>query len=428
MRKIISLILVTTLLLALAACGGKTEENAPVVETTIYPATPAETAPATEPTAPTQNTPAADGISWQLSGSTLTIRGQGPMEDYELFSAPWDESGESIGVEKLVVEEGVSYLGSHAFAACLNLTEVSLPQSLQGIGSFCFADCLSLEGVDFAQGLMFIGDSAFSGTGLRTLTLPEGLASIGERAFTLCAALETVHLPDSLCALGEDAFSDCETLNTITMGSGAEAAALLEAEGLGERLSFSGTAISAQDYPWSGEVEDCSWALQHGVLTLSGSAVPNFGTGDGNRAPWAPMAALIREIRTSEDLRSVGAYAFWGCSKLTTVKLPASVTHIGAYAFGACESLTRFDFPSALDTIGVGAFSFCTALESVELPVGLVHIDDDAFQMCTALQRISIPASVTEIGSGALSFNGEAEAEIVTPGGSYAEQWVKDNL
>ena len=64
----------------------------------------------------------------------------------------------------------------------------------------------------------------------------------------------------------------------------------------------------------------------------------------------------------------------------------------------------------------------------MELPVGLVHIDDDAFQMCTALQRISIPASVTEIGSGALSFGGEEAAEITTSAGSYAEQWVKDNL
>ncbi|MBE6970280.1 MAG: leucine-rich repeat domain-containing protein [Ruminococcaceae bacterium] len=428
MRKFITFFVLLALVLSLAACGGKESEGSTVTEIPMD-GSPGTAEPAPAATAAPE-APAADaaGIRWQVDGGTLTVSGQGAMSDYELFCAPWDESGESIAVETLVVEEGISYLGSHAFAACLNLSEVHLPQSLRGIGSFCFADCLALENVDFAPGLMFIGDSAFSGTGLRTLTLPEGLAAIGELSFTLCAALETVRLPDSLCSVGEGAFADCEALKSISMGSGAEAAALLEAAGLGELLSFSGTAISARDYPWSGEVEGCSWALQHGVLTLSGSAVPNFGTADGDRAPWAPMAALINEVRAADELRSLGDYAFWDCRELTAVKLPDSVSYIGAYAFGACEALAHFDFPAALDTIGIGAFSFCTALESVDLPEGLVHIDDDAFQMCTALQRIRIPASVTEIGSGALSFNGETEAEIVTPGGSYAEQWVKDNL
>ena len=208
--------------------------------------------------------------------------------------------------------------------------------------------------------------------------------------------------------------------------------ALATANALGELLSYSGTAIPAENHPWSGEASgeygSCSWALQHGVLTISGSVVPNFSTAGGKQAPWAPMAALIREVHLTEDVSSIGDYAFWGCGELSTVKLSAGINYIGAYAFGACQSLAHFDFPTALDTIGEGAFSLCSALTEAELPVGLVHIDDDAFQMCTSLQRISIPASVTEIGSGALSFGGEEPAEIIAPAGSYAEQWVKDNL
>lgn len=427
MRRIVSLMMIFVLLLSLTACGGKAEDKTPVAETAV-PAAPAENAAPADQSAPTESVPASEGISWQVSGSTLTVRGTGAMEDYELFSAPWDESGDSINVEKLVVEEGVSYLGSHAFAACMNLAEISLPQSLRGIGSFCFADCLAIENIALPKGLLFIGNNAFSGTGLRAVELPEGLAAIGELSFTLCSKLESVKIPDSLCKLGEGAFADCEALETVSLGNGATAAELLEAEGLGELLSYSGTAIPAADYPWSGEIDGCSWALQHGVLTLSGSTVPNFGTTDGTQAPWAPMAALIREVRAAEGMAAVGDYAFWNCGNLAAVKLPAAVSYIGAYAFGACEALESFDFPAALDTVGAGAFSFCTSLESVELPAGLVHIDDDAFQMCTALQRIRIPASVTEIGSGALSFGAEEETEIVTEAGSYAEQWVKDNL
>jgi len=428
MRRTVSLIMIFAMLLSLAACGGKNTENQPVAETTITPAAPSEAVPPAEHSTPAESAPTAEGITWRVADGTLTISGKGSMEDYELLCAPWDESGESINVEKLVVEEGISYLGSHAFAACMNLAEVSLPQSLRGIGSFCFADCLALESVDLPKGLIFIADSAFSGTGLRELTLPEGLAAIGELSFTLCSGLKSVKVPDSLCAVGEGAFADCGALEAIDLGSGATASALLEAEGLGNLLRYGAAAIPAADYPWSGTVENCSWALQRGVLTLTGGSVPNFSTTDGSQAPWAPMASLITEIRAAEDVGSVGDYAFWGCSELTTVKLPASVTYIGSYAFGACESLTNFDFPAALDTVDTGAFSFCTALEAAELPAGLVHIGDDAFQMCTSLQRISIPASVTEIGSGALSFGAEEETEIVTAAGSYAEQWVKDNL
>ncbi|MBQ2895848.1 MAG: leucine-rich repeat domain-containing protein [Oscillospiraceae bacterium] len=432
MRKSIVMIMLLSLCLGLAACGGEPAGDAPVAEVPVPPAeAPVTSAPAPAETAAPQ-APAADGISWHVADGTLTISGQGTMADYELLSAPWDESGDSLHVERLVVEEGVRYLGAHAFAACMNLAEISLPQSLRGIGSYCFADCLNLTEIQFSKSLIFIGDFAFSGTGLRRVALPEGVARLGERCFTLCTQLTEVSLPDSLCAMGEDVFADCDALERISVHTGANAQLLVQAQGLDPLLDTSGTAIPAADYPWSGtasgEYGSCSWALQHGVLTLTGSVVPSFGTTDGTQAPWAPMAELITEVRVADGISSIGDYAFWNCSELRQIKVPDSVSYIGAYAFGACGSLESFAFPAALDTIGVGAFSFCTSLVEVKLPDGLVHIDDDAFQMCTALKRMSIPASVTEIGGGALSFGGEEAAEITAPAGSWAEQWVKDNL
>lgn len=424
MRKSLSLILVCTLLLALSACGSQEEAAPPVAETIVESAAPAATAaPTAAPTEPAD----AGAISWRISNGVLTISGQGPMDDYELLCAPWDESGESFDVEKLVVEEGVTYLGTHAFAACPNLAEVILPRSLRGIGSFCFADCSALEKVSFSEGLLYIGSSAFTSSGLTELILPDGLAGIGDMCFSFCASLKTLRVPDSLCSLGENAFVDCAALEQIEMGRGATADTLLGAEGFGALVTYSGTAIPAGDYPWSGEVDGCSWALQKGVLTLSGGMVPNFSTTGGLLAPWAPMADLITEVHVAEGISAIGDYAFWDCSRLNRVMLPASVEYIGAYAFGACEALAGLDFPAALDSIGAGAFSFCTVLKRADLPEGLVHIGDDAFHMCSSLERISIPESVTEIGSGALTF-GSIDTEIVTAPGSYAEQWVKDNL
>ncbi len=112
--------------------------------------------------------------------------------------------------------------------------------------------------------------------------------------------------------------------------------------------------------------------------------------------------------------------AFSGCSSLTSIAIPASVTSIGEYAFRGCSSLTSIEIPASVTSIGDYVFSGCTNFTSIVMPTwavsyipktnlkkviinGGTSISDSAFEGCSSLTSIEIPASVTSIGGSAFS-------------------------
>jgi predicted small lipoprotein YifL len=118
--------------------------------------------------------------------------------------------------------------------------------------------------------------------------------------------------------------------------------------------------------------------------------------------------------------------AFHMCTKLSTVNLPDSVTEIGEMAFAGCSNLKQLKFPTNLKTISGAAF-YQTGFETINFSEGL-EIIGNAFSMCENLKNVTIPASVKEIdadifGAGAI----KNKVKIITPAGSYAEQFAKDN-
>ena len=93
--------------------------------------------------------------------------------------------------------------------------------------------------------------------------------------------------------------------------------------------------------------------------------------------------------------------AFYGCTSLTSVTIPNSVTSIGDYAFSNCTSLTSVTIPNSVTNIGNSAFYNCTSLTSVNIPNSVTTIGWEVFQGCTSLTSITIPNSVTSIGNRA---------------------------
>ena len=105
-------------------------------------------------------------------------------------------------------------------------------------------------------------------------------------------------------------------------------------------------------------------------------------------------------------MTSIGSSAFSGCSSLTSITIPSSVTSIGDYAFNGCYNLASITIPSSVTSIGSWAFCDCTSLNSVTIPENsqLTSIGERAFSGCSNLTSITIPSSVTSIGDYA--FNG----------------------
>ena len=102
---------------------------------------------------------------------------------------------------------------------------------------------------------------------------------------------------------------------------------------------------------------------------------------------------------TSNDV--IGSYAFYECSRLTSLTLPAGITSIGSSAFGLCSGLTSLTLPAGITQIDNYVFLGCSGLTSINLPTSITQIGDLAFIECSGLTSISLPASITKIGEQA---------------------------
>jgi len=111
----------------------------------------------------------------------------------------------------------------------------------------------------------------------------------------------------------------------------------------------------------------------------------------------------LTSIDIPDSVTSIGDSAFMFCSGLTSIDIPNSVTSIGEYAFRGCSSLTNIDIPSGVTSIGGVAFQNCSSLTSIVIPDNVTSIDRSAFQNCSSLTSIDIPDNVTSIGNSAFT-------------------------
>ena len=98
---------------------------------------------------------------------------------------------------------------------------------------------------------------------------------------------------------------------------------------------------------------------------------------------------------TSNDV--IGKCAFYGCSGLTSLTLPAGITEIRYHAFRGCSGLTSLILPAGITCIGEGAFYGCSGLTSLTIPTGVSIINEYTFYDCSSLTRLDLPSSIRDI-------------------------------
>ena len=113
------------------------------------------------------------------------------------------------------------------------------------------------------------------------------------------------------------------------------------------------------------------------------------------------LKLYLTNITISDNVESIGNYAFNGCTKMTSITIPNSVESIGNNAFYNCTSLTSITIPNSVKNIGIGAFEYCTSLTSITIPNNVEHIMNWTFSNCRSLTNITIPHSVKIIGNRA---------------------------
>ena len=419
-------------------------------------------------------------VRWVLTDDgTMTISGTGAMCDKE---TPWRDFSSQIN--RVVIESGVTTVGSDAFSNCDNLTAAELPGTLTAIGDYAFA-WGGIAEITIPDGVVTIGAGAFQETKLVDVVIPDSVTTIGESAFRYCEEMETLHLGSGLTTVGDYAFDRCEAAVTLSVDNRAfvlEDNALLNAEKTRLIQYFKGPADTdrAETYTIPTGVEEiCSGAFDNSD-DLKTIVIPNTvqrigqNAFDGCRglerleipasvtyiAPEAFFFVIcpitVAEGNTSyfdengviystgkklllyagavegafqipDGVEEIGAAAFSG-AKLSDVTIPGSVTDIGRAAFFNCWQLQSVTLPGSVQSMGNQLFGYCDNLVEATIGDGISVIPAMTFDNCTALTSVSIPKTVTLIESSA--FTVCDALETVHYAGS-AEEWeavtIEDN-
>ena len=272
---------------------------------------------------------------------------------------------------------------------------VTIPGTINGlpvtiVGRSAFYDCTSLTSVTIPAGVTNIENNAFSGcTSLTSVTFPDSVTSIGYEAFRNCFSLDGVTIPAGVTSINYSAFRNCTSLTAITV----------------DALN---SAYSSVD----GVLADKSQTTLILCPPGKGAAytIPTGVTSIGDYAFF--YCTSLTSVTIPSGVTSIGDYAFSDCTSLTSVTIPVGVTSIGDYAFNNCASLTSVTIPSGVNSIGGAAFRYCTSLTSVTIPTSVTSIGGSAFAYCTSLTSLTIPEGVTIVGWSA--FDGCTSLTSVT--------------
>ena len=332
------------------------------------------------------------------------------LDNYLLFA-----DNEYAGV--FSVKEGTKLISSKAFAECTGITEIILPDSVEIVGNSGFYNCKNLVSLTIGKGLTTVDEAAFSGCDklqniyisdissyckinfcdsllkiadnlylnqelLTSLTVPDGVETIGSHTFSYYDKLTDIKLSDSVTSIGDYAFAYSANLKTIDLGN------KLTKIGIG---TFAATAISGIVIPDS-------------VIAIGESA---FGT-----------CEKLTDIRIGNGITHMGRWIFSGSGYYNnSANWDNDVLYVGNYLVDAKETMpSEYFVKTGTRVIAQSAFYYATKLESVSIPESVISIGRWAFSFCEKMEKVKVPKTVMYIETNAFSKKtilcGYADSEI----------------
>lgn len=286
--------------------------------------------------------------SYDAQSATLTISGQGAIRDNAQ-----DEFTHLHGVIRtVVIEDGITSIGTNALHNLASAFEVVLPTSVKHIGT---------------RGLPGTQYSFHNGTLIHISDLEHWLSidfqenfsnSVGIHLVVNGEVLSEVHIPDGTTKIPEWAFANNQGLGTIT--------------------------------------------IPDSVTEIGGYAFFN--------------SRSLRSVEMGNGVTKLGKGAFRGCQALETITLSPNLTYVGDEAFYECQKLKLPDIPDTLTYIGYRAFYFCHGILEFRWPTGTVNIPDEVFSGCKSLTKLYIPATVTYVGKRIICNNKSNACVVIFEG------------
>lgn len=336
-------------------------------------------------------------IEWRIyDDRVMLLSGIGSTGNYNNSKRPWAEYEDSFS--DVVVGEGITKLGDRTFYAYKKvLKSITLPNTLEYIGASVFSDC----------------------TALTEIKLPNNsLRSLGNSAFGGCTGIKHFHIPETVWSM-HNSFSGCKGIESITVDwmstyyraedgilYNLDKSEILFVYSLdGTTLTIPKTARNIQSSALDLCTELERFECEEGSVYYTAAEGVLYANANYGKALIMAPKKLAGKLVVPDDVAVVGQNAFNGCTLLTEVQLPASLTKIDGATFRFCSSLAKINIPESVTYIGQRAFEGCSSLpEVLTIPKSVKYIGEYAFNGCTSLKFIYIEPDSVEIASAKIVF------------------------
>lgn len=325
----------------------------------------------------------ADCVSVNIPNTVTTLADKAFYSCSNLASVTFDEGSQ------------VKTIGEYAFGSAKVLTTITIPEGVESLGNSCFFACYKLASISLPSTLKSIGKSCFYKCGLTSIDLPAGLTTLGDKAFLECSQLASVTLPAGITELGEGMFNGATSLKSINFPAGLTKIGdeCFLAAGLTGEITLPASLTTLGD----GAFAKCPiTAFNIAAGNTSFTKVGDVIYSANKTLAYAyPSACANTEVTIDPACVGISGAAFWG-SNVTKVTLPEGFRAFDYYSFCQASSLTSINFPSTLVFFGEQAFAG-TALTSVVIPEGVCQLPEAVFAGCKQLTDISFPSSLNYI-------------------------------
>lgn len=327
--------------------------------------------------------PQKDGYPVEaFEDSVLTISGMvcHDGKDYHVRCIEDGAFQDCNSIKHVVICDGIEEIHYDAFSGCANMESMKIPASVRKIGTSQFGPiagfCNSLYSISVDEGNRIfdsregcnaiictennslingclgtkipssverISRGAFYGCLIDSVSIPEGVKQIGDRAFAYCQNLAKIRISSTVDLIQDDAFQNCTNIMSIT--------------------------VDERNKEYDSR-DNCN-AIICGEELVKGCNMTVVPSG----------------------VEKIGRAAFANCYRMKEITIPEGVTTIGADAFYNCLSLKRISLPSTLtrfDTWPGAQFSNCISLDSIYIPENVSDLSSDIFSNCHSLRSIVV--------------------------------------